>query len=157
MSAFLQAAKAMKNKDRPSSSETTSTTRIEMPFNLDEIFQSDMDRFAKLKDVLKFFLTQMEKTNSRVTEIDIKMQSKFMEISQLKDKSEKIDKEIVDTKMICKALEVKSNEAEENLQELRVDSETVMMNKILADGRFKTLKAKVQELEEAITNIGNRS
>ena len=98
----------------------------------------------------------MEKTNSRVTEIDIKMQSKFMEISQLKDKNEKTEKEITDTKMICKALELKSNEAEENLQELRVDSETVMMNKILADNRFKSLKEKVKELEEIVGNIGNR-
>ena len=117
MSAFLAAAKALKNKNKEggSSIDTPQTpkNKMDIPFNLDEIFQSDTDRFAHLRDVLKFIIDHLEKTTTRVTEIDIKMQSKFMEISQIKEKGEKLDKDILSTNMICKALELKSNEAEE--------------------------------------------
>ena len=96
MSAFLQAAKALKNQNKDSSLETVTTRGLELPFNIDEIFanQENSEHNNKLKEVFKFILENLEKENSKVTEVDIKMQSKFMEISQLKDKGEKLDKDI---------------------------------------------------------------
>jgi len=56
--------------------------KIECPFNLDEIFQSDVERFGNLKDVLKFIFENLEKVNVQVNTVDTKMVSKFMEISK---------------------------------------------------------------------------
>jgi|TARA_B110001450_G_C17626665_1_gene483465 hypothetical protein len=57
-------------------------TKIECPFNLDEIFQSDVERFSNLKDVLKFIFENLEKVNLQINTVDTKMVSKFMEISK---------------------------------------------------------------------------
>lgn len=59
-----------------------SRNKIECPFNLDEIFQSDVERFGNLKDVLKFIFDNLEKVNLKINEVDTKMVSKFMEISK---------------------------------------------------------------------------
>jgi len=59
-----------------------SKTKIECPFNLDEIFQSDVERFGNLKDVIKFIFDSLEKVSLKVNEVDTKMVSKFMEISK---------------------------------------------------------------------------
>ena len=79
-----------------------------------------------------------------------------MEISQMKEKGEKQDKEIENLKILCKALESKSNQAEEEIQELKMESETVRMNKTLSDGRVKTLKTRIDSLDEMIKQISNR-
>jgi hypothetical protein len=94
------AARALKDKAAANNTESSSTqqtmtinsntsahagvskTKIECPFNLDEIFQSDLERFGNLKDVLKFIFDNLEKVNLKVNEVDTKMVSKFMEISK---------------------------------------------------------------------------
>lgn len=93
MAAFIAAAKAAKrakeNQETGGSVQQSSTIqsnistqKLDCPFNLDEIFQADVERFNSLKDVLKFILDNLEKTNTKVSEIDIKMASKFMEIAK---------------------------------------------------------------------------
>ena len=54
------------------------SSRIECPYNLDEIFQADIDRFGNLKDVLKFIIDNLEKNHSSIREVETKMVSKFM-------------------------------------------------------------------------------
>ena len=89
MAAFLAAAKALKKQNEGEGSATSlhgtimsTTSNIQCPFNLDEIFQADIDRFGQLKDVLKFIFEHLEKTKIKMNEMDMKMVSKFMEISQ---------------------------------------------------------------------------
>ena len=88
MAAFLAAAKALKKQNEGEGSSmhqtimSNNSSQIHCPFNLDEIFQADIDRFGHLKDVLKFIFEHLEKTTVRINEIDMKMVSKFMEISQ---------------------------------------------------------------------------
>lgn len=60
------------------------SNRIECPFNLDEIFQADVDRFSTLKDVIKFIFDHLDKTNMRIGEVDTKMVSKFMQIEKIR-------------------------------------------------------------------------
>jgi hypothetical protein len=55
-----------------------STNRIECPFNLDEIFQADVERFGSLKDVLKFIIENLNKNYTKTHDLDTKMVSKFM-------------------------------------------------------------------------------
>ena len=74
MSAFLGAMKAMKQRDATDSSSQQQTmtiqsnkshhSKIECPFNLDEIFQADVERFGSLKDVLKFIFENLNKCHS---------------------------------------------------------------------------------------------
>jgi hypothetical protein len=40
---------------------------------LDEIFQADVERFGSLKDVIKFIIENLEKTNTKISEVDVKM------------------------------------------------------------------------------------
>ena len=58
------------------------TTRVICPFNLDEIFTADIERFGKLKEVLTFIFEHLEKTNTRITDLDTKLVSKFMVIDR---------------------------------------------------------------------------
>lgn len=81
MAAFIAAAKAMKQKE--ATGETSSmhqtmtiqshTSKIECPFNLDEIFQADIDRFGALKDVIKYIFDQLEKSSQKINTVDTKM------------------------------------------------------------------------------------
>ena len=79
MAAFLAAAKAMNGKNEDSSASvqqtvtTVSTSKLDCPFNLDEIFQADVERFGSLKQVIKFIIENIEKTNVKVTDLDVKM------------------------------------------------------------------------------------
>jgi hypothetical protein len=59
-------------------SQTIGSSKIECPYNLDEIFQADVDRFGSLKEVLKFIIESLNKINGKITEVDTKMASKFM-------------------------------------------------------------------------------
>jgi len=47
--------------------------KLECPFNLDEIFQSDVERFGTLKEVLKFIIDNLEKTNVKISDVDMRM------------------------------------------------------------------------------------
>ena len=90
MAAFLAATKALKAKKDGSNDDglsvhqtmtiqsNTSTNRIDCPFNLDEIFQADVDRFGTLKDVIKFIIDNLEKSFSKIHDVEMKMTSKFM-------------------------------------------------------------------------------
>jgi len=88
MAAFLAAAKALKKQNATEENSSIHQTivsngsNVHCPFNLDEIFQADIDRFGHLKDVLKFIFEHLERHNSKINEVDMKMVSKFMEISQ---------------------------------------------------------------------------
>lgn len=57
-------------------------SKIECPFNLDEIFLADVERFGNLKDVLKFIFENLNKCQTQIKEVDTKMVSKFMQISE---------------------------------------------------------------------------
>lgn len=57
MSKLLQATQALKGVVSESSSVSKShTTTVKFNFDLDEIFSADVERFGKLKEVLKFLL-----------------------------------------------------------------------------------------------------
>jgi len=63
-SALIAATKSMKkqevsiettiNRSRPSSSN------VDFPWNIEEIFQADTDRFGQLKDVIKFIVERLD-------------------------------------------------------------------------------------------------
>jgi len=65
-SALLAATKTMKkqevsietttNRSRPSNSNT----HVDFPWNIDDIFQADTDRFGQLKDVIKFIVERLD-------------------------------------------------------------------------------------------------
>ena len=55
---------------------------IKCPFNLEEIFKADVDRFAELKSVIVFILENLEKNAMKINEVDTKMVSKFMQITE---------------------------------------------------------------------------
>lgn len=96
MAAFLAATKALKAKNLNGSIENegssihqtmtiqsaTSTNRLDCPFNLDEIFQADVDRFSTLRDVIKFIMEKLEKSFVKSHELETKMISKFMQIDK---------------------------------------------------------------------------
>lgn len=98
MAAFLGAMKAMKNNTGITGTDSSSqqhtmtiqsnisqnagSNKIECPFNLDEIFQSDVERFGSLKDVLKFIIENLNKVNIKINEVDTKMVQKFMQIAE---------------------------------------------------------------------------
>jgi DNA polymerase III sliding clamp (beta) subunit (PCNA family) len=86
MAAFLAAAKALKNKNNNegvSSSHVMSVSSgTTNPFNLEEIFKADTERFGKLKEVLQYIFDNLNYTKSEIHRVDIKMQSKFMDISK---------------------------------------------------------------------------
>ena len=50
-----------------------SREKLDCPFNLDEIFQADVDRFGSLKDVIKFIIENLEKSNTKISEVEVKM------------------------------------------------------------------------------------
>jgi hypothetical protein len=83
MSAFIAAAKALKKgqTSKEFNSETV-TEVIKCPFDLDEIFKSDTERFGQLQEVIKFIFEQLNSNSARIESVDMKMASKFMEISQ---------------------------------------------------------------------------
>jgi hypothetical protein len=74
MAAFFAKAKAR--------TATTTATQIECPFDLDAIFKSDVDRFAELRQVIQFIFENLNQNATRITEIDTKMVSKFMQINE---------------------------------------------------------------------------
>ena len=95
MAAFISAAKALKASKNAASAEdqssvqhtltiqsATSNKGIDCPFNLDEIFQADVDRFGTLKDVIKFIIENLEKNHTKTHEVETKMISKFMQIDK---------------------------------------------------------------------------
>jgi len=63
-------------------SATIGSNKIECPFNLDEIFQADVDRFGSLKDVLKFIFDNLNKCHNQINEVDTKVMVKLMQISE---------------------------------------------------------------------------
>jgi hypothetical protein len=64
------------------SNKSNNTGKIECPFNLDEIFLADVERFGNLKDVLKFIIDNLNKITGQIHEVDTKMVSKFMQIAE---------------------------------------------------------------------------
>lgn len=94
MSALLAAYKDIKvnkkqNAEQSITHETVtlrsrpSTHNVEqLPFNIDEIFQADVDRFGQLKEVIKYILDQLEKCQKQVHYIDTKTTSKMMQVDK---------------------------------------------------------------------------
>lgn len=86
MADFLAAARALKKQNANTTTTSTVTktasSSVENPFNLEEIFKADIDRFGKLKEVLQYIFEQLNSNKSEVHRVDVKMQSKFMEISK---------------------------------------------------------------------------
>lgn len=81
MAAFLAAAKALKKNQTTIVREDTQTDSINCPFDLDDIFRSDTERFGKLQEVLKYIFDQLNMTSTKIEGLDMKLVSKFMEIS----------------------------------------------------------------------------
>lgn len=84
MAAFIAAAKALKKgaTSREGPTESVIETTIKCPFDLDEIFKSDTERFSQLQDVIKYIFEQLNVSITKIDQVDMKMASKFMEISQ---------------------------------------------------------------------------
>lgn len=97
MSAFLGAMKAMKQNSGVGATDSSSQqqtmtiqsnksqtigSKLECPFNLDEIFNADVERFGSLKDVLKFIIENLNGLRIKVNEVDTKMVQKFMQIAE---------------------------------------------------------------------------
>jgi hypothetical protein len=55
---------------------------VDLPFNIDEIFQADVDRFGQLKDVIKYILDRLEQSSTYITAVDTKMTTKLMLIEK---------------------------------------------------------------------------
>ena len=92
MSGILAATKMMKQQKDFGASITHETVTIRsrpsthnvdaLPFNIDEIFQADVDRFGQLKEVIKYILDQLEKCQKQVHYIDTKTTSKMMQVDK---------------------------------------------------------------------------
>ena len=79
----MAAAKALKKGGATSTGATPSNSaKLKCPFDLDEIFKSDTERFGQLQDVIKYILDNLGTTLTKIDSVDMKMASKFMEISQ---------------------------------------------------------------------------
>jgi len=82
MAAFIAAAKALKKGN--TIREVTvveESSSIKCPYDLEEIFKSDTERFGQLQDVLKWIIESLNSNSARIETVDMKMVSKFMEIS----------------------------------------------------------------------------
>ena len=55
---------------------------VELPFNIDEIFQADVDRFGQLKDVIKYILDRLEQSSNYINAVETKMTTKLMQIEK---------------------------------------------------------------------------
>ena len=85
MAAFIAAAKALKKGStlkEIKDPEEPGLKGLKCPFDLEEIFKSDNERFGQLQDVLKWICENLNSNSSRIETVDMKMASKFMEISQ---------------------------------------------------------------------------
>lgn len=82
MAAFIAAAKALKKGGTSvSKDDGKDDYKKDCPFDLDEIFKADTDRFGQLQDVIKYLFDHLRKANLKIEQVDMKMVSKFMEIS----------------------------------------------------------------------------
>lgn len=59
------------------------------PFNIDDIFQADTERFGQLKDVIKYILDQLEKSNKQIHTVETKMTTKLMQVDKNKESTDK--------------------------------------------------------------------
>lgn len=82
MAALIAAAKAIKKGVTSREFNDSNTEIISCPFDLDEIFKADTDRFAQLREVIKFIFEQLNANSLKVDSVDMKVATKFMEISQ---------------------------------------------------------------------------
>lgn len=91
MSAFIMATKQLKKtkfEEQTITNETAtirsrpSNMNVEMPFNIDEIFQADVDRFGQLKEVIKYILDRLEQQSSYINDVETKMITKLMQIEK---------------------------------------------------------------------------
>jgi hypothetical protein len=93
MSAIFMATKQMKKAkfEEQTITNETATIRsrpsnmnvnVEMPFNIDEIFQADVDRFGQLKEVIKYILDRLEQQSSYINSVETKMTTKLMQIEK---------------------------------------------------------------------------
>ena len=78
MAAFLAAAKALKKQTEPNESNSVPREDSDHPFNLEEIFDNEANE--KMKSIMKYVFDNLDKCSSKVDQVDLKMQSKFMEI-----------------------------------------------------------------------------
>ena len=87
-SALLAATKVIKKQE--GSIETTtiksrlsnSNTHVDFPWNIDDIFTADTDRFAQLNEVIKFIVDRLDKTSTQVTTIETKVMTKLMQVDK---------------------------------------------------------------------------
>lgn len=126
------------------------TTRVVCPFNLDEIFQADVERFGKLKDVLTFIFEHLEKTNSRIIDLDTKLVSKFMTIDKINTKVDINKNEVDQANRIIRELIEKSNATEDEVSEMKSDVEALRLNLHLTRANIKRHSEKIKDLEGMI-------
>ena len=95
MSAFLNATKGIVKKQSKieEKSITNETATIQsrpsnnnvqhdFPFNIDEIFQADVERFGQLKDVIKYILDKLENSSKQIHMVETKMTTKLMQVDK---------------------------------------------------------------------------
>jgi len=64
-------------RSRPSNQAVDS-----LPFNIEDIFQADTERFGQLKDVIKYILDQLEKSNKQIHTVETQMRTKLMQVDK---------------------------------------------------------------------------
>lgn len=104
---------------------------------MDEIFQADVERFGSLKDVIKFIIENLEKTNTKISEVDVKMAQKFMDIAKIKSMCNDNKADIDGLKNKINELEAKSVQADENISEIKTQLEPTLMNVTLCNRKLK--------------------
>lgn len=89
--------------------------------------------------------------------VETKVTTKMMQVDKNKETSIKNGSEIDKAMELIKALEQKSCEQEDDISELKSDTEAVRMNLSLANNRFKSMKDMVDELQQMIENLKDNS
>lgn len=66
----------------PTKGKTPRKKVRKMPFDLEQIFQSDADRFKNLKEVLKYLFDKLDKTDGQLETVESRMINEALQLDQ---------------------------------------------------------------------------
>ena len=99
------------------------TGKIECPFDLDEFMQSDQLRAGQLKEALQVIFENLDRLRASNQELETKMVSKFLAIDTISNKCDQNKASLDGMNKVIAELTSKSNDAENDISELKCDIE----------------------------------
>jgi len=112
-------------------------------------FSKLMSRGSALSKMLSSFIIEnLERTNTKISEVDVKMAQKFMDIAKVKAacNENKTSMEGLQTKI--NELEAKSVQADESLSEIKTQLEPTLMNVTLCNRKLKDQGNTIKEMQK---------